>query len=114
MSIKPLCCCEIYTLHAELIHHQGEIQYSQIPFTAADWRGLNYLNVIQSGITGLNEIGPHAMPLGMGYSVTVFQNLPSNIIKQVNLTILIDETTGIITLWKSGITPAFSGRVEVR
>lgn len=109
------CCCgDIITDHAELIHHQGEIQYSQIPFVAADWRGLNYLKVIQSGIPGLNEIGPHAMPFGMTYSVTVSRILPSNLFKTIDVTILIDDVTGIITFWKTGRVPAFSGRVEVR
>lgn len=75
---------------------------------------MDFLRIIQSGIPGPNEIGPHAMPLGMGYSVTVFQNHPLDVIKEVNLTILIDKTTGIITCWKAGRTPAFSGRVEVR
>jgi hypothetical protein len=114
MTNKLGCCPEIYTLHAELIHHQGEIQYSQIPFTAADWRGLNYLKVIQSGIVGNNEIGPHAMPLGMGYSVTVFKNMSLGKIKEVQTTVFVDRNTGIITFWKTNITPAFSGRVEVR
>jgi hypothetical protein len=113
MPNRPSCCCEINTLHAEIIHHQGEIQYSQIPFTAEDWRGLNYLKIIQSGIPGLNEIGPHAMPLGMGYSVTVFQNLDHNI-KKVDTVVLVDQNTGAIIFWKTSRTPAFSGRVEVR
>ena len=114
MTRIGLSCCDIHTAHAELIHHQGEIQYSQIPFTAADWRGKNFLKVVQQGIPGLNEIGPHAMPFLMGYSVTVFRNMPSGEIKEVDVTVKIDRSNGLITFWKTASTPPFSGRVEVR
>jgi len=107
------CCCEIFTCHAELIHAYAEIQQVDIPFVAADWRGLNFLRVIPLGAKGPNDIGPHFLPKRT-YSVTVHKHLGGEVFKTVESVIYIDRSTGVITFWKTGITPAFSGRVEVR
>lgn len=115
MSLEQCgCCCEIFTCHAELIHAQAEIQQAVIEFVAADWRGLDYLDILRVGTPGPNEIGPHYLPLSRLHSVTVYHYLPSNMAKIIVPVILIDKTSGTIRMWKTHRVSAFSGRVEVR
>lgn len=106
-------CNDIHTCHAELIHAYADIQQVDIPFTAQDWHGLNYLKVMPCEITGPNEIGPHTLA-PKSYSVTIYQNVLSGDVKLVHCTVLVNRTTGVITFWKSSRVPAFSGIVEVR
>lgn len=113
MTTNACCGCDIYSCHAELVHTAGEIQYPLVPFTAADWRGTNFLRVIQAGTPGNNEIGPHGMPFG-SYSVTIYKKISANNVRKINVNILIDRSNGEITFWKTGNIPAFSGWVEIR
>lgn len=108
------CCCEIHTCHAELVHAAAEIQHAKIEFVEADWRGLDYLDVIRVGVPGANEIGPHYLPLSRLYSVTIHQYLPGGWTKVVALSMNVNQSNGTIRLWKTSRVPAFSGRVEVR
>jgi hypothetical protein len=108
------CCCnDIFTCHAELVHHAGEIQYPIIPFEAQDWQGTNMLRVPMLPPLGLNEVGPHAMP-PKGYVVQVYKRNSNGEIRLVELGTVINRTTGLITLLKAGRVEAFAGWVEVR
>jgi len=107
------CCCDIHTCHTELVHAQAEIQQTLIEFTAADWRGKNFLEVVQYGTPGPNQIGPHYLPKRT-YSVAVYRKTGEGSFRIVEVNTLVDVTTGVITVWKSSSVRAFSGRIEVR
>jgi hypothetical protein len=100
-------------MHTELMHPAADIQYVHIPFVAADWRGLNFLRILQQGVPGFNEIGPHGLAFG-SYSVTVYRQMPLGIVKAVDTPIIVDRSNGVITFWKTSRVPAFSGIVEIR
>ena len=85
---------------------------NEIFFTAQDWRNKNFLRIIRTGIPGANEVGPHNLPVG-GYIINIYQNNGNIDLKHVLTDILIDRTTGTITLWKSGQVIPFSGRAEL-
>lgn len=81
-------------------------------FLAKDWRGLNYLHVIQSGTPGNNEIGPHLLPAGT-YNIQIYKFIDTELVREVNTNVIINRTTGLITIWKATRSIAFSGRIVI-
>ena len=96
------------------MHSAAEIQHAKIEFVAADWGRGQYLDILRSGVPGLNEIGPHYLPLSRLYSVTIHEYLSGGMTRVVTLPVLVNRNSGTIRMWKTGRVPAFSGRVEVR
>jgi len=83
-----------------------------IGFTAQDWRGLDFINVIADGIPGFNEIGPHLLPAGT-YNIQVYRYIDMLLAKEVNVVIIVDRVTGLITMFKSSRVSSFSGRIVI-
>lgn len=81
-------------------------------FVAQDWRGLNHIYVIPVGVPSLGEIGPHELPVGT-YNVNVYRFIGSGIVKEVGVMIIVDRSTGLITMIKAARVPAFSGRIVI-
>lgn len=81
-------------------------------FIAQDWRGLNYLQVIASGSPGNNQIGPHELPSGT-YNVQVYKYIGVDLVKAVEVVLLVNRATGLITMMKSSRASAFSGRIVI-
>jgi hypothetical protein len=85
---------------------------SEVAFLASDWNGKTFLRVVRWGAPGPNEVGPHELPSGV-YLVNVYSDKLSSVVRKVEVGIIIDRGSGTITLHKSGLVPAFSGRVEI-
>lgn len=82
-------------------------------FSAADWDAgatANSITVVQSGVPGAGEIGPHACAIASSYVVQVFRDSDD---RQVGIPVLVNPTTGDITLRKFGLGPDFDGRVII-
>jgi hypothetical protein len=81
-------------------------------FAAADWTGgtANEVTIIQTGAPGAGEIGPHALDIASSYDVTVFNDADD---EMVDVGVVVNTSTGDITLTKAGLGPNFNGRVLV-
>lgn len=84
-------------------------------FTASDWSSgtVNEIEIIREGIPGAGQLGPHEFPLGVAYSVSVFESGGSPVIIGTDTEVQINIDTGSITLRKAPLGPNFSGRVII-
>lgn len=89
-----------------------DLKKIDLEFTAQDWRGLNFIRIIQTGNPGNNEIGPHLLPIGT-YSTQVYKYIDTGIVKAVGIVIIVNRNTGLIIMYKSGRTMPFSGRIVI-
>jgi hypothetical protein len=83
--------------------------HEEVLFDVGDWLG-NQIFIIPQGVPGAGEVGPHRLPVGGTYSVTVWQDLPGSNARVVNVSLYVDRSTGRIRLLKAGGAPEFSGR----
>lgn len=81
-------------------------------FTASDWSSgtINNITIIQSGTPGAGEIGPHSLAIAGSYLVQVYRDSDDEL---VDVGIVVDESTGDISLTKAGLGTNFDGRVIV-
>lgn len=84
--------------------------HEEVLFDVADWLN-NQIFIIAQGSPGAGEVGPHRLPIGSTYSITVWQDLPGSNARIVNIATYVDRLTGKIRLLKAGAAPEFSGRV---
>ena len=89
-----------------------DLKKIDLGFIASDWRGLNFIEIIPSGLPGNNQIGPHELPAGT-YNVQVWMYIDNGIVKQTDLNIIINRVSGLITLYKEGKIKPFAGRVVI-
>lgn len=84
---------------------------ARVDFVSADWSAANKIKCIQTGIAGLNEIGPHDITVSKSYVVQI-----------VNTDLTPDEQVGVqvqfaangdITLGKAAKAPAFAGTLLI-
>lgn len=86
--------------------------FKEISFTASDWAG-NRITVIPTGVpTTPGEIGPHVIPPRTLWPMVM--EMRSNFAEEVGVKIVFDPSTGRITIWKTGLVPAFAGVVGIR
>lgn len=81
-------------------------------FNAADWRaGINnQITIIRTGAPGAGEIGPHNLADADSYVVQVYRDRDDEV---VDTGVVVDSTTGNITITKTGLGAAFDGRVII-
>lgn len=84
--------------------------HEEVLFDVGDWLN-NQIFIIPQGVPGAGEVGPHRLPIGGAYSVTVWQDLPGSNSRVVHVSTYVERTTGRIRLLKAGGAPDFSGRV---
>lgn len=84
--------------------------HEEVLFDVGDWIG-NQIFIIAYGVPGAGEVGPHRLPVGSTYGITVWQDLPGSNARIVNVSTYVDRSTGRIRLLKAGGAPEFSGRV---
>lgn len=84
-------------------------------FVATDWSSgtANEIEIIRTGVPGLGQLGPHEFPLGVAYSVSVFEASGVPIIIGTDTEVQINLDTGAIILRKAPLGPNFAGRVIV-
>ena len=109
------CQCEGLGLRLRNLEQGGGLLETEIElaFFAQDWAGKSKLEIIRVGTPSLGQIGPHLLLPG-GYNISVYRMFgDDSFVKKVGLTIIVNRNNGIITMWKSGLTPAFSGYVVI-
>jgi hypothetical protein len=81
-------------------------------FAGADWSSgtANEITIIQTGAPAAGEIGPHALDIASSYDVTVFNDADD---EQVDVGVVVNPSTGDVTLTKTGLGTNFAGRVLV-
>jgi hypothetical protein len=84
-------------------------------FVAADWTSGSDSNIIEiprTGLTGPGQIGPHDFDEKGPYQVIVYE-VTGSTLTEVVVSVSTDVSTGLITLRKTGLAPAFDGQVVV-
>lgn len=84
----------------------------ELTFDASDWVS-GQLEIPATGVLGAGQIGPHELGTGRGYHITVWEDNGAPLLIGVDLEILINLTTGLITLKKPQITANFGGRIII-
>jgi hypothetical protein len=87
----------------------------RIPFAAGKWNegaNKNTIRVLQSGIPGLGEIGPHELANYDTYQVQVW-DLSGTRSELVDAEIQVDKTTGDIIIQKASLGANFAGEVII-
>ena len=85
-------------------------------FITTDWTsGANSreIKIIQSGVPGAGELGPHEFTAGVPYAISVFKDSPAPVIVGVDLEMDISLTTGNIILRIAPLSTPFDGRVII-
>jgi hypothetical protein len=87
----------------------------QFAFEAADWAaGIpNRITVIATGTPGAGELGPHELPTGGTYHVSVFKEDGTPVAIGVDTEVEVSLTTGDVTIIKTGISTPFKGRIVI-
>ena len=88
----------------------------QFSFAAADWSAVtkDTIEILNVGpIITPGQIGPHLLGVGRIFHVTVWRGDGSPVIVGVDTELKINFTTGLISLKKTSICPAFDGRVII-
>jgi len=86
-----------------------------VEFTSSDWYN-NRIEVIKSGVpTVPGQIGPHGLdaPTGYCYEAHTSEHLDADNKIKVELPIKINKSTGLVTIFKTGLVPAFNGSVVI-
>jgi hypothetical protein len=84
----------------------------EISFSASDWAG-NRITVIPTGVPmSPGEIGPHMIPPRTLWPMVM--EVSGTFAEEVSLKVVFDPTTGRVTIWKTGLVPAFAGIVGLR
>ena len=87
----------------------------RIPFTAGKWNegaNKNTIKVLQTGVPGLGEIGPHELANYDTYQVQVW-DLSGTRSELVDAEIQVDKTTGDIIIQKASLGANFAGEVII-
>lgn len=81
-------------------------------FTAANWAAgtTNQIEIVQAGVPGAGQIGPHSLSIASSYLVQVYRDSDNELVQPG---IEIDGGTGNILMTKTGLGPNFAGRVIV-
>lgn len=81
-------------------------------FAGAVWSAgvNNQITIVQTGAPGAGQIGPHGLAIAASYVVQVFRDSDD---EMVDVGVVVDDSTGNITLTKAGLGAAFAGRVVV-
>lgn len=79
-------------------------------FLAAAWTAgvANEITIIESGVPGAGQIGPHGLGVASSFVIQVFRDSDDSL---VDTGAIVDPATGNVTLTKSGLSTAFNGRV---
>jgi len=80
-------------------------------FAAVDWdagTNNNEIVIVQTGVPGAGEIGPHACAIASSYLVQVFRDSDN---AQVGIPVEVNPVNGNVTLSKKGNGTDFAGRV---
>ncbi len=87
----------------------------QFTFAAGDWAAgaANRITVKATGVPGPGELGPHELPTGGAYHVSVFNSTGAPITVGVDAEIEIALATGDVTIKKAGLATPFAGRVVI-
>jgi hypothetical protein len=87
----------------------------QFSFVAGDWAAgtPNEITVIATGVAGAGTLGPHELPTGGAYHVSVFNSTGAPITVGVDAEIEIALATGDVTIKKAGLATPFAGRVVI-
>lgn len=88
----------------------------ELVFTTADWTAGSNPNTIEipaSGALVAGQIGPHNLDVGRVYNIHVWEDNVGPVLVGVDVELQIDLTTGLITLKKAPLAPAFSGRLII-
>ena len=70
----------------------------------------NQIVVVRTGASGLGEIGPHNLMNADSYVVQVYRDSDDEL---VDVGLIVDSTTGDITMTKTGLGQNFAGRIIV-
>jgi hypothetical protein len=111
----PGCPCVGLGSRIRDLEHGGSAETEiDLGFLAQDWAGGQFIQVIQTGVPGFRQIGPHNLAAGT-YNITVYeyQTPTGTIVRQVEVGIIVNRVTGMITMFKSARVPAFSGRIVI-
>jgi hypothetical protein len=84
--------------------------HEEVSFNDTDWLS-NQILIIAQGTPGAGEVGPHRLPIGGTYSVTVWQDLPASNARIVGVSTYVDRNTGVVRMVKAGKTQPFSGKI---
>lgn len=87
----------------------------EFPFAAADWDDgiVNTIEIIQTGVPGPGQIGPHSLPIGTAYNISVFEAGGAVVRAGVDTEVEIDLITGLVRLKIAGLATSFDGRVII-
>jgi hypothetical protein len=90
----------------------SDAQIFRATFAGAIWGAgtANEVEIIQAGVAGAGEIGPHGLDIASSYLVQVFRDSDDEL---VDVGIVVNPGTGDITLKKAGLGAAFAGRVVI-
>lgn len=84
---------------------------ARVDFVSADWSAANKIKCIQTGVPGLNEIGPHDITVNASYIVQIV-NTDLAPDEQVGLQVQF-AANGDITIGKAAKAPAFAGTLLI-
>lgn len=84
----------------------------EVTFDAADWGAgaTNAVVIPPEEPLGPGEVGPHTLPVGRGYAVSVFRDDGAFVSLGVDVEVEVNRASGVVTLYKAPLAPAFSGR----
>lgn len=85
----------------------------EFPFTVADWNSSNNLTIIRTGTPIAGQIGPHELPIGRAYHISIFRDTGAPVITGIDIEVQVNLTTGNVTLHKVGLVQPFDGRLII-
>jgi hypothetical protein len=82
------------------------------PFLTTDWSSgtSNEITILQTGIPGAGQLGPHSLTPNNSYVVSVFRDSDD---QQVDVGVEVNPANGNVTLTKAGLGADFNGRVVI-
>lgn len=110
-TIDWLLRCSALNARVAVLEAQAGLAKS-FEFEAADWDAGpidNRITIINEGVPGAGELGPHELGNDVPFFVTVFRNRGASVIVEVDVEVSINLVSGDITLRKTGTD--FDGQV---
>lgn len=88
---------------------------TEFAFAASDWMAgvQNEITIVQSGVPGAGQLGPHNFPIGRAYHISIFRQDGPPVLTGVDVEVKINLTSGDITIKKAGLGQPFPGRVII-